>query len=231
MLLARRQGLLGRRPARRQDALPRATRLLPSRPSTTKTASSPLMSGGFPSRRSTSPTAARTSRPRCDSSRRSTATRGTPRTSGRQLVICGDLNIARTERDVHPKERKPLAIGQLPEERALLERIIGRGLVDVGRARRSGQRRAVQLVGAVAQHARAQHRLAARLRAGQHRASPSGWSPARCRKRSAPAITPRSSRRSNSPLPRVASRPPVRSPTRDSPDVDRRAEIRRLERR
>ena len=23
------------------------------------------------------------------------------------IVICGDLNIARTERDVHPKERKP----------------------------------------------------------------------------------------------------------------------------
>ena len=44
------------------------------------------------------------------------------------------MNVARTERDVHPKERKPRAIGQLPEERALLERIIGRGLVDVGRA-------------------------------------------------------------------------------------------------
>jgi exodeoxyribonuclease-3 len=53
---------------------------------------------------------------------------------GRSLVLCGDLNIARTERDVHPKERKPRAIGQLPEERALLERIIGRGVVDVGRA-------------------------------------------------------------------------------------------------
>jgi len=26
---------------------------------------------------------------------------------GRALVICGDLNIARTDRDVHPKERKP----------------------------------------------------------------------------------------------------------------------------
>jgi exodeoxyribonuclease III len=54
--------------------------------------------------------------------------------AGREVVVCGDLNIARTERDVHPKERKPNAIGQLPEERALLERIIGRGLVDVGRA-------------------------------------------------------------------------------------------------
>jgi exodeoxyribonuclease-3 len=50
------------------------------------------------------------------------------------LVICGDLNIARTDMDVHPKERKPRAIGQLPEERAQLERIIGHGLVDVGRA-------------------------------------------------------------------------------------------------
>ena len=50
------------------------------------------------------------------------------------LVVCGDINIARTDRDVHPKERKPRAIGQLPEERAQLERIIGHGLVDVGRA-------------------------------------------------------------------------------------------------
>jgi exodeoxyribonuclease-3 len=50
------------------------------------------------------------------------------------VVICGDLNIARTDMDVHPKERKPRAIGQLPEERAQLERIISQGLVDVGRA-------------------------------------------------------------------------------------------------
>jgi exodeoxyribonuclease-3 len=53
---------------------------------------------------------------------------------GTPFVLCGDLNIARTERDVHPKERKPRAIGQLPEERALLERILGRGLEDLGRA-------------------------------------------------------------------------------------------------
>ena len=53
---------------------------------------------------------------------------------GRTLVLCGDLNVARTDRDVHPKERKPRAIGQLPEERALVDRIVGRGLVDVGRA-------------------------------------------------------------------------------------------------
>jgi exodeoxyribonuclease-3 len=52
----------------------------------------------------------------------------------RPVVICGDLNIARAEIDVHPKERKPNAIGQLPEERAQLERIIAHDLVDVGRA-------------------------------------------------------------------------------------------------
>jgi exodeoxyribonuclease-3 len=53
--------------------------------------------------------------------------------SGSTLVLCGDLNVARTDMDVHPKERKPRAIGQLPEERALIERIIGHGLVDVHR--------------------------------------------------------------------------------------------------
>jgi len=54
--------------------------------------------------------------------------------AGRAAVLCGDLNIARTDMDVHPKERKPRATGQLPEERALLESIIGNGLVDTSRA-------------------------------------------------------------------------------------------------
>ncbi len=56
------------------------------------------------------------------------------RANGSPLVLCGDLNVARTDMDVHPRERKPTAIGQLPEERALLERIISQGLVDVCRA-------------------------------------------------------------------------------------------------
>jgi exodeoxyribonuclease III len=59
---------------------------------------------------------------------------GEVRASGESLVICGDLNVARTDRDVHPKERKAGAIGQRPEERDLLERILGQGLIDVGRA-------------------------------------------------------------------------------------------------
>jgi exodeoxyribonuclease-3 len=52
---------------------------------------------------------------------------------GRPLVLCGDLNVAHREIDVHPKERKPTAIGQLPEERELFDRLLGQGLVDVGR--------------------------------------------------------------------------------------------------
>ncbi|MEW5848210.1 MAG: exodeoxyribonuclease III [Myxococcota bacterium] len=59
---------------------------------------------------------------------------GATRASGKELVLCGDLNVARTDRDVHAKERKPGLIGQRPEERELFERILGHGLVDVGRA-------------------------------------------------------------------------------------------------
>ena len=51
---------------------------------------------------------------------------------GRELVLCGDINIARTEMDVHPRERRPV-IGQLPEERALFEEVLGPDLVDVHR--------------------------------------------------------------------------------------------------
>ena len=53
---------------------------------------------------------------------------------GRTLLICGDFNVAREERDVHPKERKVNQIGTRAEERALLSRFFDGGLVDVGRA-------------------------------------------------------------------------------------------------
>jgi len=50
------------------------------------------------------------------------------------LILCGDMNVTRTDQDVHPKERKPDAIGQRPEERELFERILSSGgVVDVGR--------------------------------------------------------------------------------------------------
>lgn len=58
---------------------------------------------------------------------------GTFQATGTSLVLCGDLNVARSDMDVHPKERKPRAIGQLPEERALIEDVLSRGLVDVAR--------------------------------------------------------------------------------------------------
>jgi exodeoxyribonuclease-3 len=54
--------------------------------------------------------------------------------AGRRLVLCGDMNVARTDADVHPKERKPGAIGQRDDERQLFERILACGLVDVARA-------------------------------------------------------------------------------------------------
>jgi exodeoxyribonuclease-3 len=53
---------------------------------------------------------------------------------GGRLVVCGDINIARTERDVHPKERNANLVGQRPDERAIFEQILAQGLVDVGRA-------------------------------------------------------------------------------------------------
>ena len=53
---------------------------------------------------------------------------------GRELVLCGDMNITRTDMDVHPKERKPGIIGQRREERELFESLLGEHLVDVGRA-------------------------------------------------------------------------------------------------
>ena len=58
--------------------------------------------------------------------------------AGRQLLLCGDLNVTRSDRDVHPKERRPAAIGQRPEERAILAAILDKGLVDVCRAAHPG---------------------------------------------------------------------------------------------
>ena len=54
------------------------------------------------------------------------------RAQGRELILCGDMNITRTEMDVHPRERKPTLIGQRPEERELFAGLL-ENLVDVGR--------------------------------------------------------------------------------------------------
>jgi exodeoxyribonuclease-3 len=53
--------------------------------------------------------------------------------SGRRLVLCGDMNVARAEADVHPKLTDPRAIGQSAEERELFQALLDAGLVDVQR--------------------------------------------------------------------------------------------------
>ncbi|MET0917588.1 MAG: exodeoxyribonuclease III [Burkholderiales bacterium] len=53
---------------------------------------------------------------------------------GRELILCGDINIARTNIDVHPRERKPGIIGQRDEERTLFDALLGDCLIDVTRA-------------------------------------------------------------------------------------------------
>ncbi len=53
---------------------------------------------------------------------------------GRAVVLCGDINIARSDMDVHPRERRAGIIGQRPEERELFESLLSGRLVDVGRA-------------------------------------------------------------------------------------------------
>ncbi len=57
------------------------------------------------------------------------------RAGGARLILCGDLNVARADVDVHPSERKPGAIGQRLDERELFESMLARGeLVDVFRS-------------------------------------------------------------------------------------------------
>ncbi|HSN14228.1 MAG TPA: exodeoxyribonuclease III [Anaeromyxobacteraceae bacterium] len=58
---------------------------------------------------------------------------GEAQAAGRSLLVAGDLNGARTDMDVHAKERKAGVIGQRPDERALVEKLLSHGLVDVGR--------------------------------------------------------------------------------------------------
>jgi exodeoxyribonuclease-3 len=50
-----------------------------------------------------------------------------------RVILCGDLNVAREDRDVHPSLRKPDQIGRTPEEQALFARILGHDLVDLSR--------------------------------------------------------------------------------------------------
>ena len=48
-------------------------------------------------------------------------------------ILCGDLNVAFEERDVHPKLRKEGQIGTTAVERELFSKMLGHGLVDLAR--------------------------------------------------------------------------------------------------
>ncbi len=48
------------------------------------------------------------------------------------VLLCGDINVAHKEIDVHPKERGNVT-GQLPVERKMLDKFLSHGMVDLGR--------------------------------------------------------------------------------------------------
>jgi exodeoxyribonuclease-3 len=52
--------------------------------------------------------------------------------AGKHLVLCGDFNVARAAKDVHPSLRKDM-VGQSSPERDLIDKLFSHGLVDVGR--------------------------------------------------------------------------------------------------
>lgn len=57
---------------------------------------------------------------------------------GETVVLCGDLNVALTEADLHPSHLKRGAVGQRADERALLNGAIGHDLVDLVRRTHRG---------------------------------------------------------------------------------------------
>jgi exodeoxyribonuclease-3 len=52
---------------------------------------------------------------------------------GKRLMLCGDFNVAHTEKDVHETLRDPQLTGQTDGERRLLEKVFAHGLTDLGR--------------------------------------------------------------------------------------------------
>ncbi|MDX2022871.1 MAG: exodeoxyribonuclease III [Deltaproteobacteria bacterium] len=56
------------------------------------------------------------------------------RPKDRPYVICGDLNVAHTDADVHERFRKFGVVGQLPEERNTFTALLATGLRDVVRS-------------------------------------------------------------------------------------------------
>ncbi len=55
------------------------------------------------------------------------------RASRPQLIVCGDFNIAHTEKDIHNPKGNAKNSGFLPEERAWMDVFLGSGMVDIFR--------------------------------------------------------------------------------------------------
>ena len=53
--------------------------------------------------------------------------------TGSRLLLCGDMNVTRSDIDVYPNQRNPEIIGQRPDERELFERVLEGRLIDVAR--------------------------------------------------------------------------------------------------
>ncbi len=53
--------------------------------------------------------------------------------AGEEVVLCGDLNVARAPADVYKNQRNEAMIGQRPDERSLFEELLEGQLVDVTR--------------------------------------------------------------------------------------------------
>jgi len=50
--------------------------------------------------------------------------------AGDQVLLCGDLNVTRTDADLHPTHHKKGGLGQSKRERAKLDAILAQGVVD-----------------------------------------------------------------------------------------------------
>ena len=81
---------------------------------------------------------------------------------GRDVLLCGDVNIARTEMDVHPKERKPGTVGHCRRSGRCSRPFLAPGFPTSG-GKWTLKRRPVHLVGTLAKPPRPEHRLEAGL--------------------------------------------------------------------
>jgi exodeoxyribonuclease-3 len=59
---------------------------------------------------------------------------------GRPMVVCGDINIAHTEEDIHNAKSNKDSSGFLPHERAWMTELLASGWVDLWRAHHPGER-------------------------------------------------------------------------------------------